>query len=203
MDTKNKIMEPKNNTMDKNNNKVLIIVLVVILVAGLGFTLWQVFRGQDTKKTVSESDQGVVEDVSYTNPTADYTIIYPSSWTAQEAYSNITVLGKDIGQPVPSTIVLGVSSLTEVNAETPDEWFIANGLENNPAIEVEIKEEMNVNGTTMTYVIQNDTANQTKVAHYVYFSDDGKVVILSHAPYVDGSLEANDFYNIVQSLVIN
>lgn len=200
----------------------LFVVIVILLVITLGLFIFVKdevldilgLKGPDWQFTPL-SDIQVGARILYTSQTGEYSFMYPQYWEPNALYDNLTVFTisygpKDLENPdtleaaeIDATVVTGITEMVESNgATTKEEWFVANGLSGpNKVIEVKDLKETKINGYDVTRIIQLDPNIGGDVLHYIYFSNDGKVISLSQHPYLEGSQASGEFELAAESFV--
>jgi len=126
----------KNSTHQKGNvNGILVVILVLVLLAGLGYVFWQNFMSKEnsTKKTetVQQPQTKEVDHYAgwqnYSNPVAGYTLKFPSDWK-NETNTDVPTLASSVVGFMPSnsdSVVVTVSSYK--SDRSPKDFVKSNG----------------------------------------------------------------------------
>lgn len=187
------------------DNRYLLPTILAIFI--LGVAAWYVTsRKGDEIITDSEtiSDGQATE---YRGKGGDYSFMNQPGWYLHEEKPeyvfftrepNEDGMGHDTTELGPRFTV-SVSKLGDLrNSKTKEEWLAASGLHSGNPLFKGI-ETVQRNGREMRRAVLETSGVGGEILMYVLFADDGRVIVLTHAPYKTESDETKSFEKIVQT----
>lgn len=180
-------------------NKIITGIIALLLLGAIIVIISPLVRPADPTPS---------EQITYQDPAGLYSVSVPAGWYSHPVNNEViftpseefTLPEGTEGYAIGNQMIIRVGSFDEIiDASTTEDYLRGIGATTSSEFFVARSDTTNEKGFPLTRVVMNAAAADGQTLLYVYFPGDRRVITLSHYPFIQGSVSAESFEQLVNS----